>query len=115
MTAKNTATSKSNSKTNSATNSAHTMDSDVAHPVSDKLADSLHHTVDGLHSTAAQAEEALRTKSGESTTAIKAQSRLLRQKWNNSSVKQYASENPVKAAGVAFTAGALLTLFLRKK
>ncbi|OHU86787.1 MULTISPECIES: hypothetical protein [Pseudoalteromonas] len=115
MATTNTATSNSNRKSNSKDQPTHAQYSDEEHPVSDKMADTLHHTVDGLHSSAAHAEEVLRAKSGESATAIKAQSRLLQQKWNKSGAKKYATENPVKTAGFAFTAGMLLTLFLKKK
>ncbi|GAA0817446.1 DUF883 C-terminal domain-containing protein [Colwellia sp. D2M02] len=85
------------------------------HPVADQFADSLHSTVDSIHGTAASTEETLRAKSTQSSEAMKAQTRLLRSKWNQSPVKKYAHENPVKTAGIAFTAGMLLTMFLRKK
>ncbi|MDO6526022.1 MULTISPECIES: hypothetical protein [unclassified Motilimonas] len=86
-----------------------------AHPVADQVAASLHSTVDSLHGSAASTEESLRAKSGQSSAAMKAQTRLLQQKWNNSPVKKYACENPVKTVGIAFTAGALLTMLLRNK
>ncbi|TMP26418.1 hypothetical protein CWB99_19130 [Pseudoalteromonas rubra] len=88
---------------------------DPTHPVSDQLAESLHSTVDALHNTAAKTEEQLRSKSDASGQAIQAQKRLLEKKWNASGVKQYATENPVKTAGIAFGAGVLLTMLLRSK
>ncbi len=87
----------------------------LAHPVADQIAASLHNTVDTLHGSAASTEENLRAKSGQSSAAIKAQSRLLQQKWNTSPVKKYACENPVKTVGIAFAAGALLTMLLKDK
>lgn len=86
-----------------------------AHPVADQVAASLHSTVDTLHGSAAETEEKFRAKSGESSAAVKAQTRLLQQKWNTSPVKKYACENPVKTVGIAFSAGVLLTMLLRNK
>ncbi|RZM74394.1 DUF883 C-terminal domain-containing protein [Pseudoalteromonas rubra] len=101
--------STSKSTANSQANSEH------SHPVSDQLADSLHHTVDALHDTAAKTEEQLRNKGEASGQALQAQKRELEKKWNASGVKKYATENPVKTAGIAFGAGVLLTMLLRGK
>lgn len=97
------------SAANSQVNQEHT------HPVSDQLADSLHSTVDALHDTAAKTEEQLRHKGDASSQALQAQKRLLEKKWNASGIKEYATENPVKTAGIAFGAGVLLTMLIRGK
>ncbi|TMP35041.1 DUF883 C-terminal domain-containing protein [Pseudoalteromonas rubra] len=88
---------------------------DHTHPVSDQLAESLHSTVDALHDTAARTEKQLRNKGDASGQALLAQKRLLEKKWKTSDIKQYATENPVKTAGIAFGAGVLLTMLLRGK
>ena len=41
--------------------------------------------------------------------------RLAEQKWQASSVRNYAVENPVATAGLAFAAGMLVTSLFRKK
>jgi ElaB/YqjD/DUF883 family membrane-anchored ribosome-binding protein len=41
--------------------------------------------------------------------------RLAEQKWQASKVRNYAIENPLATAGIAFAAGMLVTSLLRKK
>lgn len=87
---------------------------DSAHPVTDKLQDSLHSSVDTLAEKAALAEDKVRTSASDSAETINARKRLAKQKWYASGVRQYATDNPVAAAGIAFAAGMLVTSLLKK-
>ena len=65
------------------------------HPVSDKVQNSLH------------------AHSGSENIAAKQQE--VQEKWHQSAVKKYATENPIATAGIAFAAGVLLTSILSRK
>jgi len=85
------------------------------HPVTDKLQDTLHDSVDTLAEKVSAAEESLReTAHNSSETLTKKQSEI-ENKWNKSAVKKYATENPVAAAGIAFTVGMLVSSLLKRK
>ncbi|MDW7547778.1 DUF883 C-terminal domain-containing protein [Pseudoalteromonas peptidolytica] len=88
---------------------------DSSHPLTDQIADSLHASVDSLHASASRTETTLREKSHHSGETIDAKRKQFAQAWNNSTVKKYAEENPVKTAGIAFSIGMLATMLLRKK
>jgi len=45
---------------------------------------------------------------------LAARRRLMKQKWLGSSVRNYAVENPVAAAGITFAAGMLVASLLKK-
>ncbi len=87
---------------------------DSTHPVTDKLQNSLHSSVDTLAEKAALAEDKVRTSASESADTINARKRLAKQKWYASGVRKYATDNPVAAAGIAFAAGMLVTSLLKK-
>ena len=89
--------------------------SESTHPVSDKLQDTLHSSVDKFAQTAGRAEENLRSTAADSAENFAAKKRLAEQKWKASPVRQYAIENPLAAAGIAFAAGMLITSILRRK
>jgi hypothetical protein len=86
-----------------------------AHPVSDKIKDSLHESVDTLAEKAASTEASMRDAAQHGTENFAAKHQALETKWNESGVKKYASENPVATAGIAFAAGMLLSTFLKRK
>ena len=89
--------------------------STTAHPVADKMKDTLHESVDTLSEKAAATEESLRETAHNSSQNIAAKHQEMQSKWNDSAVKKYATENPVATAGIAFAAGMLVSTFLRKK
>jgi ElaB/YqjD/DUF883 family membrane-anchored ribosome-binding protein len=85
------------------------------HSVTDKLQDSLHHSVDVLAEKVGSAEESIReTAHNSSETFVKKQSEI-EDKWNKSAVKKYAIENPIASAGIAFSVGVLVSSFLKRK
>lgn len=88
---------------------------DTSHPVADNLAESLHESVDSLHATASRTETSLREKGHNSSEVINMKREELQRAWEKSGVKKYATENPVKTAGIAFSLGMLATMLLRKK
>ncbi|WP_414827806.1 DUF883 domain-containing protein [Alteromonas sp. H39] len=85
------------------------------HPVTDKVQETLHASVDKLAGSAGVAEQNLRDTAATSKENMAARQRLAKQKWQASSVRKYAVENPLAAAGIAFAAGMFLTSILRKK
>lgn len=89
--------------------------SESTHPVTDKFQETLHASVDKLAGSAGVAEENLRDTAATSKENMAARQRLAKQKWQASSVRKYAIENPLAAAGIAFAAGMFLTSIMRKK
>ena len=85
------------------------------HPVSDKVQNTLHESVDTLAEKAASTEERLRDAAQAGTENFAAKQQEVQAKWEQSSVKKYAVENPIATAGIAFAAGVLLTSLLRRK
>ncbi|GFD67845.1 hypothetical protein KUL156_04580 [Alteromonas sp. KUL156] len=86
-----------------------------SHPVTDQLKDSLHASVDKLADSAGIAEENIRKTASSSAESMAERKRLAEQKWQASKVRNYAIENPLATAGIAFAAGMLVTSLLRKK
>jgi ElaB/YqjD/DUF883 family membrane-anchored ribosome-binding protein len=86
-----------------------------SHPVTDQLKDTLHASVDKLADSAGVAEENIRRTASSSAENMSERKRLAEQKWQASKVRQYAIENPIQTAGIAFAAGMLVTSLLRKK
>lgn len=85
------------------------------HPVSDKVQDTLHESVDTLAQKAAATEERLREAAQSGSENLSAKQKELQTQWEHSAVKKYAIENPIATAGIAFAAGVLLTSILRRK
>lgn len=85
------------------------------HPLADKMKDAMHDSVDTLATKAAKTEESVRQSAQSGSENFAAKQKELTNKWENSAVKQYATENPVATAGIAFAAGMLLTAFLKRK
>ena len=86
-----------------------------SHPVTDQLKDSLLASVDKLADSAGIAEENIRKTASSSAESMSERKRLAEQKWQASKVRNYAIENPLATAGIAFAAGMLVTSLLRKK
>lgn len=85
------------------------------HPVSDKVQNSLHESIDTLAQKAASTEERLRDVAHSGSENIAAKQQEVQEKWHQSAVKKYATENPIATAGIAFAAGVLLTSILSRK
>ncbi|MBT0586696.1 DUF883 domain-containing protein [Alteromonas oceanisediminis] len=85
------------------------------HPVADRVKDTLHSSVDALSERVGKTEETLRNSATHSSEAVAQKRKEMEAKWEQSSIKRYAVENPVATAGIAFAAGALLASFMRKK
>jgi ElaB/YqjD/DUF883 family membrane-anchored ribosome-binding protein len=85
-----------------------------ASPLTEKTSEALHKAVDSLAEKAAGGEEKLRGSATHSAESIAKQQKELQDKWQNSKVRSYASENPVAAAGIAFAAGVLVSTLLRR-
>lgn len=85
------------------------------HPVSDKVQSSLHESVDSLAEKAGSTEERLREAAHSGSENFAAKQQEVQEKWEQSSIKKYATENPIATAGIAFAAGVLLTSLLRRK
>ena len=97
-----------------AANSQNQAASPSASPVTSKASAALHKTVDTLAEKAAGTEEKLRTTATHSAESIAAQQQQIQDKWQNSKVRNYATENPLATAGIAFAAGVLLSSLLRR-
>ena len=89
--------------------------SDSTHPYTDKASETLHSSVDKLASSASRAEESLRDTAAGSAEKLSASQKEMEAKWQKSGVRNYAVNNPIAAAGIAFAAGMLVTSLFRKK
>jgi ElaB/YqjD/DUF883 family membrane-anchored ribosome-binding protein len=85
------------------------------HPVADKLQGTLHESVDTMAGKVGSAEEAIRETAQSSSETLTRKRSELESSWNNSAVKKYATENPIATAGLAFSAGMLISALLKRK
>jgi ElaB/YqjD/DUF883 family membrane-anchored ribosome-binding protein len=85
------------------------------HPVTDKVQESLHHSVDALAEKAAATESSLKQSMKTGSENLSEQQKVMQEKWNKSAVKNYAVQNPVATAGLAFAAGMLVTALFNRK
>lgn len=108
-----TQTAKTTTAKNTSANGKAT--SEPSHPVTDQLKESLHESVDKLADNASVAEENIRRTATASAENMSERKRLAEQKWQSSKLRNYAIENPVATAGLAFAAGVLVTSLFRKK
>jgi len=108
-----TATNKSNSST---TSSADTKAAQVEAPFTEKATEAAHHAVDALSSRAASAEHSVREGATNSAKTLSEKQAVAREKINEYSGKtrQLASENPLATAGIAFSAGMLVSALIRR-
>ncbi|GGW90047.1 DUF883 domain-containing protein [Alteromonas halophila] len=89
--------------------------SESAHPFTDKAQESLHSSVDKLAGSASRAEQNIRETAAGSAENMSARKKEAEAKWQKSGVRNYAVNNPVAAAGIAFAAGMLVSSLFRKK
>ncbi|NRQ43974.1 DUF883 domain-containing protein [Rheinheimera sp. YQF-2] len=102
------ATSQSaNSKTNSGLNS----------PVTEKASEAAHHAVDAMAVKAATAEDSLRKTAASSQESLAHKQEEIKQQLQSgySKSREFAAQNPVAAAGIAFAAGMLVSALLRRR
>lgn len=85
-----------------------------AAPIAEKMRATLHDTVDTLAEKAQSAEKSIRTSAGESKEALSEKQQQIQESWEASSVRKYATENPVATAGIVFVAGALFGKLLSR-
>lgn len=106
-----TANSKTATKATTKTNGV----TEQGHPVTDQLKETLHSSVDKLADSAAVAEDNIRQSASRSADNMAVRKRLAQKKWHSSKVRQYAVENPLTTASIAFATGMLVTSLFRKK
>lgn len=102
------ATSQSaNSKTNSGLNS----------PVTEKASEAAHHAVDAMAVKAATAEDSLRKTAASSQESLAHKQEEIKQQLQSgySKSREFAAQNPLAAAGIAFAAGMLVSALLRRR
>lgn len=97
------------------TNGKAKQNSTQAHPVADKLNESLHESVDTITEKVGTAEETLRETAHSSSESLVQKQQEMKAKWEKSAVKKYAVENPVATAGIAFSLGMLVSAIIKRK
>lgn len=99
---------------NASANGASSNNLEQDAPISEKMRATLHDTVDTLAEKAEVAEKSIRTKAGDSKEALTEKQQQIQESWEASSVRKYATENPVATAGIVFVAGALFGKLLSR-
>ena len=107
MASSQSATNQANSKTNSGLNS----------PVTTKASEAAHHAVDAVAAKAANAEDTLRKTAASSQETLAHKQEEIKQQLQSgySRSREFAAQNPVAAAGIAFAAGMLVSTLLRRR
>ena len=98
-------------------NTTATVDSLVAAPVTAKAAEATHHAVDAVAVKAAAAEDTLRKTAASSQETLAHKQEEVKQQLHDSysKTREFAVQNPLATAGIAFAAGALFTALLRRR
>lgn len=93
-----------------------TGNSSVNSPVTERASEAAHHAVDAMAEKAATAEDTLRRTAASSKATIDQKQEELKMQMQSTyeRSKQFAHENPVAAAGIAFAAGMLVSALLRR-
>ena len=95
-------------------NAANPKTAVTASPVTEKASAALHKTVDTLAEKAASTEERLRSTAAHSAESVAQKQKMIQESWDKSKVRNYAVENPLTTAGIAFAAGMLLSSLIRR-
>lgn len=97
----------SNSKTTAETNS----------PATAKAAAATHQAVDAVAVKAAAAEDVVRSAAASSEEALAQKQAEIKQQLHSTYCKtrEFAAQNPLATAGIAFAAGVVLTALLRRR
>ncbi|MBV2129402.1 DUF883 domain-containing protein [Arsukibacterium indicum] len=93
-----------------------TSNAAINSPVTEKASQAAHHAVDAMAEKAASAEDSLRKTAASSKATIDEKQEQLKMQMQGSyeRSKQFAQENPLAAAGIAFAAGMLVSALLRR-
>ncbi|KKO47939.1 hypothetical protein VT06_14220 [Arsukibacterium sp. MJ3] len=85
-------------------------------PVTERASEAAHHAVDAMADKAATAEDMLRRTAADSKATIDQKQAELKMQMQSSyeRSKQFAQENPLAAAGIAFAAGMVVSALLRR-
>ncbi len=107
-----------NTKSNTETNfKPEVKQTESEAPFTEKAASVAHDAVDALSSKASAAESSVRKGASSSAETLSEKQLLARVKLSEctSKTRDFASENPLATAGIAFAAGMLITSLLRRK
>uniref|UniRef100_UPI004047E0BC DUF883 domain-containing protein n=1 Tax=Rheinheimera sp. TaxID=1869214 RepID=UPI004047E0BC len=105
----------SSTSANSQTNGK--ADSRLNSPVTEKASEATHHAVDAVAAKAANAEDTLRKTAASSQETLAHKQEEIKQQLQSgySRSREFAAQNPVAAAGIAFAAGMLVSTLLRRR
>ena len=86
-------------------------------PVTTKASEAAHHAVDAVTEKAAAAEDSLRKTAATSQHSLAQKQDEIKQQLQHSYSKsrEFAAQNPLATAGIAFAAGVVLTALLRRR
>ncbi|MDP2715034.1 DUF883 domain-containing protein [Rheinheimera sp.] len=107
MATSQSATNQANSAANGGLNS----------PVTAKASEAAHHAVDAMAVKAAAAEDTLRKTAASSQETLAHKQEEIKQQLQStySKSREFAAQNPLAAAGIAFAAGILVSSLLRRR
>ncbi|MGP9800285.1 DUF883 domain-containing protein [Rheinheimera sp. NSM] len=107
MATSQSSTSQTNSTANGGLNS----------PVTAKASEAAHHAVDAMAEKAATAEDTLRKTAASSQETLAHKQEEIKQQLQStySKSREFAAQNPLAAAGIAFAAGILVSTLLRRR
>jgi len=86
-------------------------------PLTEKATSAAHEAVDSLSSKAATAEQSVRSGASSSAQTLNEKQLIAREKLDQYTEKtrDFATQNPLATAGLAFAAGMLVTSLFRRK
>ncbi|WP_215396508.1 DUF883 domain-containing protein [Rheinheimera oceanensis] len=93
-----------------------TTNSGLNSPVTTKASEAAHHAVDAMAVKAAVAEDTLRKTAASSQETLAHKQEEIKQQLQStySKAHEFAAQNPIATAGIAFVAGMLVTALLRR-
>lgn len=93
-----------------------TTNSGLNSPVTTKASEAAHHAVDAMAVKAAVAEDTLRKTAASSQETLAHKQEEIKQQLQStySKANEFAAQNPIATAGIAFVAGMLVTALLRR-
>ncbi|SEH92206.1 hypothetical protein SAMN05660691_02173 [Rheinheimera pacifica] len=93
-----------------------TTNSGLNSPVTERASEAAHHAVDAMAIKAAAAEDTLRKTAASSQETLAHKQEEIKQQLQTtySKTHELAAQNPLATAGIAFVAGMLVTVLLRR-
>lgn len=90
--------------------------SEPDHATTDRLSERAHESVDQIATTAGKTEERLRHEAAGAETRVKGARKKAQEQSDEAlySISSYVREKPLKALGIAFAAGALVSALRRR-